>query len=115
MKQFKLSQLISIEDLIELVKARKDRTIYYDVYSKSGDDFFPEETVFIDSSVQVDDDDKEIYPPAVVNGKFRFAYSGEQFQDVVDLTMRQKPNVTSNEIIQALNYYSRHDDFMDLD
>lgn len=114
MKKFELSQLILIEDLIEFVKARKDRTIYYDVYSKNGDDFFPEETVFVDSSVQVDDDDKEIYPSAVLNRKFRFAYSGEQFQDVVDLAVKQKPNVTSFEIIKALNYYSEHDAFMDL-
>ena len=114
MKNFELTQLISIEDLIELVKARKDRTVYYDVYTKNGDDFSLEENVFIDTTVQVDDNDKEIYPSTVSNRKFRFAYSGEQLQDVVDLAVKQKPHVTSNEIIKALNYYSEHDAFLDL-
>lgn len=114
MKEFKLEQYFLIEDLIELVKAKVERNTYYAVYSKDGDDFAPGEEIFIDKTVQADDDDNEIYPPAVLRNALTFAYSGQQFQDVVDLAFKQKPGASTREIIDALNYYSEHDDFLDL-
>lgn len=114
MRKFQLQQFVSIEDLIDMVREKQEREVYYAVYSETGDDFEPGDEVFVDSNVQVNDNDEEIYPAQVVARRLRFAYSGEQFQDVVDLGIKQKPSATHAEIIGALNHYSEHDDFLDL-
>jgi len=33
---------------------------------------------------------------------------------VIDLAMRQNPKVTMEKLIECLNYYSEHDDFLDV-
>ncbi|MEN9847649.1 MAG: hypothetical protein RL368_389 [Pseudomonadota bacterium] len=114
MKKFSIPQFILLEELITYVKEKADRSISYDVYTKSGDNFSENEIVLVDSTIQVDDNDKEIYPPEAIKNNLQYAYSGDQFQDVVDLAMRQKPTATTLEIINALNYYSEHDDFLDI-
>ncbi len=45
---------------------------------------------------------------------YAFLYSGESFQAVVDLAMKQKPSASVEEVIRCLNYYSNNDDFLDL-
>lgn len=114
MKKFSIPQFISLEELITYVKEKADRSISYDIYTKNGDDFSEKEIVFVDSTIQVDDNDKEVYPPEVIKNSLQYAYSGDQFQDVIDLAIRQKPTATTLEIINALNYYSEHDDFLDM-
>lgn len=114
MTKFELEKSMLIEELIDFVKMKADRDLYYSIYSYEGADFISGEQVFIDIPVQVDDNDNEIYPPEVLNRKLCLAYSGEQFQDVIDLAIKQKPTASSKEIIKALNYYSNHDDFLDL-
>lgn len=106
---------MAIESLIDCVKRRVERDISYAIYSASGDDFSPTDEVFVDENVFVTDDDEEVYPAAVVARKLRFAYSAHNFQDVVDLAVKQKPGVSDERIIEALNYYSEHDDFLDMD
>lgn len=114
MNDFNLSEFLSIEALIECARQQLDRGVGYDIYNLSGDDFSSADTVFVDYTVQADDDGREIYPEAVLARRLRFAYSGQQFQDVVDLAVRQKPGASPQEIIAALNHYARHDDFLDM-
>lgn len=111
---FPLQHFLSIEALIACVKQQQDRAVAYAVYSATGDDFSAGEQVFVDHTVQVSDADEEIYPAHVIAQNLRFAYSGEQFQDVVDLAIAQKPSATDADILAALNHYSTHDDFLDL-
>ncbi|MCH7293920.1 DUF7716 domain-containing protein [Acinetobacter higginsii] len=114
MSDFKLNQIISVESLIELVKLKVDRKIYYSIYSSGGDNFSLGDQVLVDSPIEVDNEDKEIYPESASRLGYKIAYSGEQFQDVVDLAIKQKPRASAVEIIEALNYYSIHDNFLDL-
>jgi hypothetical protein len=115
MDDFRLSRFLTIETLIAYVRQRREREVGYDIYSRSGDDFSATDTVFVDHTLQADDNDREVYPEAVLTQQFRFAYSGQQFQDVIDLAFRQKPGASTCEIIAALNHYAEHDDFLNLD
>ncbi len=97
-----------------MVREKLERGVYCAVYSEAADDSGPDDKVFVDSNVQVNDNDDEIYPAQVVARKFRLACPGEQFQDGIDLGFKQKPTATHAEIIGALNHYSKHGNFLDL-
>ncbi|WP_232451368.1 hypothetical protein [Burkholderia ubonensis] len=113
----------TIDDFIALVRAKADRsegydpTCLYDVYGEDtdGDDFRVAQTIYVGDTVQVDGDDREIYPEPVSALGYVFLYSGEHFQDVVDLACRQKPDASIEDIVRCLNHFGRYDDFLDLD
>ncbi|AOI56432.1 DUF7716 domain-containing protein [Burkholderia diffusa] len=111
-----------IEDFIAFVQAKQDRSAQYNrafLYDVYGDDSVEDllregQTIFVGDTVQVDDNDEEIYPREVNERGYAFLYSGENFQAVVDLAYKQKPTASAKEVIQCLNYYAQHDDFLDL-
>jgi hypothetical protein len=43
-----------------------------------------------------------------------FLYPGENFQAAVDLAHKQKPKATTEEVMQCLNHYADHNNFLDL-
>lgn len=111
-----------IEDFIEIVKNKGDRSksydreYYYDVYGKEspGDKLVLGMEVYIGDTVQATDEGNEIYPPEVVARGLCFLFSSENFQAVIDLAVSQNPAVSNIEIINCLNYYNEHDDFLDI-
>ncbi|WLE64151.1 hypothetical protein GIY62_35420 (plasmid) [Burkholderia plantarii] len=111
-----------IEDFIQIVRdkrdrsAKYDRNFLYDVYGKEEDDdrLHVGQYIFVSDTVQVNDDDEEIYPDDVKENGLTFLYSGENFQAVVDLAVKQKPAASPAEIIRCLNHYAEKDDFLDL-
>jgi hypothetical protein len=110
-----------IEDFIELVKQKKDRTegydpdYYYQVYGDDeGNGLALGMPIYISDSIEVNDDDEEIYPSDVMNKKLSPLYSCTTFQDVIDLALRQDPKVAMEKLIECLNYYSEHDNFLDV-
>lgn len=114
LRTFQRDTFFRIEELIDCVKARQERELAYDLYTAEADAFGPGDAVFIASPVQVDAKGEEAYPDSVTRRGLRFSYSGEQFQDVVDLALQQKPDASHADIIRALNHYSEHDDFLDI-
>ncbi|MBN3839919.1 hypothetical protein G3N61_11105 [Burkholderia sp. Ac-20349] len=96
-------------------RERYDPAWLYDVYGKDGDAaLHPQQTIYIGDTVQVDDEDREIYPERVAELGYVFQYSCEHFQDVVDLAYRQKPDASIEDVVRCLNHFDRHDDFLDL-
>jgi len=69
--------------------------------------------VYIGDTVQATDEGEEIYPKEVIK-KFSFLYSCENFQAVIDLATSQDSQVSHEKLIECLNYYSDHDDFLDI-
>ena len=114
LQTFEKNVFFSIEELIACFKARQERECSYAIYSARGEAFAAGEQVFVADGVEVNDQDEEIHPAAVRRLNLQFAYSGELFQDVIDLAISQKPQATDSEILQALNHYSEFDDFLDL-
>lgn len=47
-------------------------------------------------------------------GGYPFAYAAHEFQDVVDVAIRQRPAVSQLDLVAALNHYAEHDNFMEL-
>ena len=111
---FQRDTFLRIEELIDCVKARQERELTYDLYTMGAEAFGPGDAVFIASPVQVAANGEEAYPDSVTRRELRFSYSGEQFQDVIDLAIQQKPNASHADIIRAINHYSEHDDFLDI-
>ncbi|MPV71352.1 hypothetical protein [Burkholderia sp. BE17] len=111
-----------IEDFIALAQNKQDRSAQYNrafLYDVYGDDAVEGllregQTIFIGDTVQVDDNDEEVYPSEVKERGYVFLYSGENFQAVVDLAYKQKPTASAEEVIRCLNHYAQHDDFLDL-
>ena len=122
MSSFK-HKFYTIEDFIDLVKMKLDRLAegydpdyLYDVYGISNSDskFRIGSQIYIADTPDFDDDDNEIRPAEVQLLGLSYMYSCDHFQDVVDLAFKQKPSATHQEVIEALNHYSKFDDFLDL-
>lgn len=113
-----------LDEFIRLVQAGKDRPAdydpryHYDIYLREGQEFDPlDETmqIYVGDGVQVDDDDREIYPDFVLRNGYAFSCSDEILQGVVDLAFRQKPDAPIADVIRCLNHYLSKDTFLDLE
>lgn len=121
MTNFK-NKYYSIEDFIEIVKQKKDRsekydpTYHYEIYCASDKDdvIIQGMAIYVGDGSTVDGNYIETYPEFVSLFKLSPFYSSENFQDVIDLAFNQKKTVSSREIIDCLNYFSEHDDFLDI-
>ena len=111
-----------IEEFIDFVKSKKDRLksydrcFMYDIYTenKTPQKIHSKMKVYVGETPTFDEDDNEVYPEDVRELGLTFLYSCDNFQDVVDLAYKQKPNATFEEVIRCLNHYSDFDDFLDL-
>lgn len=90
-------QFYTIEKFIELVKQQAERNLkfdpeyFYAIYGKE-DGFSLGQTILVSDSVQVSDDDVEIYPDDVIVHKLKYQCSDENIQDVIDLAIQlRKP------------------------
>ncbi|MDO5625957.1 MAG: hypothetical protein Q4G71_14870 [Pseudomonadota bacterium] len=112
--EFKIGRDFVWRDLITLVKAKADRQLNYDVYGKSFY-FSANDLCRVDRPIDVNDSDEEIYPNTVVATGLTFLVSAENLQDVIDHALGQNTHVSIETIIAAIQYYSKHDDFMQID
>jgi hypothetical protein len=112
---FILDTFCKIDDLICLVKDKKDRSAAYMVYvPKNTEELQLGMEVYVGDVPDFDGDDNEILPTSVVALGLEAGYMREHFQDVVDLAYKQKPTSSVEEIIRCLNHYAGYDDFLDL-
>lgn len=115
MSSFVLNTFYKIDDLISLVKDKKDRDAIYMVYvSKDTEDLLPDMDVYVGDVPDFDEKDNEVLPESVIALGLEVGYMREHFQDVVDLAYKQKPAASTEEIIRCLNHYAKYDDFLDL-
>lgn len=115
MSSFNVNTFYKIEDVIDLVKNKKDRDSIYMIYvPENTDDLLPGMNVYVGDVPEFDDDDNEVLPQSVIALGLEMGYMREHFQDVVDLAYKQKPTASSEEIIRCLNHYAEYDDFLDL-
>ncbi|GKX57486.1 hypothetical protein SOASR030_35980 [Leminorella grimontii] len=114
LKIFRLDTFYAIEDLIDCVKAEVESNTDYAVYSANDDDFCSNASFFIAAGVGIDDHDNEIYPKSVRQRGLQYMCSCGLIQDVVSVAIRQKADASHEEIIQALNHYSKYDNFLEL-
>lgn len=121
MTNFK-NKYYTIEDFIKIVKQKKDRSekydpnYHYEIYCASDKDdvIIPGMEIYVGDGSTVDDNYIETYPEFVSRFKLSPIYSSESFQDVIDLAFSQKKLASNQEIIDCLNYFNEHDDFLDI-
>ena len=115
MSNFVVNAFYTLDDLIGLVKEKKDRDAVYMIYVRKGvDDLQPGMEVYVGDVPDFDDDDNEVLPQSVTALGLEQGYMREHFQDVVDLAYKQKPTASAEEVVRCLNHYAQHDDFLDL-
>ena len=73
----------------------------------------PEVVCYLETYPVISKDDKDVYPNYVVMESLELLYYGEQFEDVLMNVQSQIEEPTTDEYISALDYYSKHDVFMD--
>ncbi|MTD26522.1 DUF7716 domain-containing protein [Erwinia sorbitola] len=104
----------SLVDIISAMKKADSRNDDFCLYGETDEQLRVDGSYYVADYPDVDDDDKEIYPKIVVSKKLNYLYSGQQFADVVDSVLEQKPSASLDDFVEALNYYSANDDFLDL-
>ena len=57
-------------------------------------------------------EDRDIYPADVVEQDLQLVYYGEQLIDVLTVALEEKPDASLQDLVDALNYYNQHDNFM---
>ncbi len=115
MPNLTVNHFYRIEELIELVRDKKDRDSIYMIYIPASIEVLEAGMiVYVGNVPDFDDDDNEIIPAHILEQGLTQGYMREQFQDVVDLAYRQKKSASTEEVILCLNHYSKHDDFLDL-
>ncbi|MCR4459351.1 MULTISPECIES: hypothetical protein [Enterobacteriaceae] len=105
--QYSLSDIVSYMKVIDL---RNDN---FCLYGEADEGLKANGYYYIADYPDVDDNDKEVYPQIVKNKKLHYLYSGEQFADVIDSVVEQKPSASLDEFVKALNFYSKNDNFLD--
>lgn len=115
MRNFKINEVYRLEDLIGLVKNKADRDYIYAIYNKFGvGDLALGQCIFVGETPLYDDDDNEVLPQKVQDADYEFCYMRDHFQDVIDLAVSQKPDVSDEMLVKCLNHYSDYDDFLDI-
>ena len=95
----------------------KKKVVYKDfcVYSKlwDSDELTLETICYLDDYAEITDDNKEIFPQFVQDNNLEFLLMDELIESVIFNALHQKPDVTDEEILKAIQFYNDKDTFID--
>jgi hypothetical protein len=112
---FAMQSFLGLGDLIEAIKIGAQQKQSFCVYAREDSNGLSlGQDCFVDAYPTVSDDDEEVFPEKVRQLGLGLAYYGEQFEDVINLALDQKPDASLEDFVRALNHYMAHDDFLDL-
>ena len=57
-------------------------------------------------------EDSDVYPADASEQNLQLVYYGEQLIDVLSVALEEKPEASHQDLVDALNYYNQHDNFM---
>ena len=102
---------LSLEQIIEQMRVNKLSSDDFCLYAKEDGE------LALASSYGVSDypdvvEDRDIYPADVVEQDLQLVYYGEQLLDVLTVALEEKPDASLQYLVDALNYYNQHDNFM---
>lgn len=104
-------QELSLEQIIEQVIADQLTSDDFCLYGKE------EGELKLDSFYWVSDypdvvEDRDVYPADATDQHFQLVYYGEQLIDVLAVALEEEPDASPQDLVDALNYYNQHDNFM---
>ena len=104
-------QELSLDQSIEQVRADQLTSDDFCLYGKEDGELALARSYWVSNYPDVVED-RDIYPADVVEQDLQLVYYGEQLIDVLSVALEEKPEASHQDLVDALNYYNQHDNFM---
>ena len=104
-------QELSLEQIIEQVRADESSSDDFCLYGKEDGELALDSLYWVSDYPDVIED-RDIYPADVVEQDLQLVYYGEQLIDVLSVALEEKSDASLQDLVDALNYYNQHDNFM---
>ena len=104
-------QALSLEQIIEQVRVDESSSDDFCLYGKEYGELALDRLYWVSNYPDVVED-RDIYPADVVEQDLQLVYYGEQLIDVLSVALEEKPDASHQDLVDALNYYNQHDNFM---
>ena len=104
-------QELSLQQIIEQVRMDKLVSDDFCLYGKEDGELALARSYWVSNYPDVVED-RDIYPADVVEQDLQLVYYGEQMIDVLSVALEEKPEASHQDLVEALNYYQQHDNFM---
>ena len=104
-------QELSLEQIIEQVRVDKLVSDDFCLYAKEDGELALERLYWVSDYPDVVED-HDVYPTEVAEQNLQLVYYGEQLIDVLSVALEEKPDSSLQDLVDALNYYHQHDNFM---
>ena len=102
---------LSLEQIIEQVRVDKLSSDDFCLYAKEDGELTLNSLYWVSHYPDVVED-RDVYPTEVTEQNLQLVYYGEQLIDVLTVALEEKPDASLQDLIDALNYYNQHDNFM---
>lgn len=113
--QMKYRSPVSLDHIIECMKNVANRDDSVCIYAEEDLGKLSSSGVyFLDEYPDVVND-RSVYPDFVRKNGLVLVYYGQQFADVIDNVIDQRPNADIKDFVKALNFFMERDDFLDLE
>lgn len=104
-------QELSLEQIIEQVRVDQLASDDFCLYGKEDRELALARLYWVSDYPDVVED-RDIYPMDVAEQDLQLVYYGEQLIDVLTVALEEKPEASHQDLVEALNYYHQHDNFM---
>ena len=104
-------QELSLDQIIEQVRADQLTSDDFCLYGKEDGELALARSYWVSNYPDVVED-RDIYPADAVEQDLQLVYYGEQLIDVLSVALEEKPEASHQDLVDALNYYNQHDNFM---
>ena len=104
-------QELSLEQIIEQVRVDQLSSDNFCLYGKEDGELKLDCLYWVSDYPDVVDD-SDVYPADASEQDLQLVYYGEQLIDVLTVALEEKPDASLQYLVDALNYYNQHDNFM---
>ena len=104
-------QELSLEQIIEQVRLDESSSDDFCLYGKEDGELLLDRLYWVSDYPDVVED-RDVYPTDVAEQDLQLVYYGEQLLDVLTVALEEKPDASLQDLVDALNYYNQHDNFM---
>ena len=104
-------QELSLEQIIEQVRVDNLSSDDFCLYAKEDGELRLNCLYWVSDYPDVVED-RDVYPTEVAEQNLQLVYYGEQLIDVLTVALEEKPDASLQDLVDALNYYNQHDNFM---
>ncbi len=104
-------QELSLEQIIKQMRVDKLSSDDFCLYAKEYGELRINSLYWVSDYPDVVED-RDVYPMDVAEQDLQLVYYGEQLIDVLTVALEEKPDASLQDLVDALNYYNQHDNFM---